>query len=54
MILSHIDFTVLEPVTTILLDEYAWGDGDNVEDLQEFLGVTVDGDYGPQTRNGSR
>ena len=46
----HIDFTVLEPVTTILLDEYAWGDGDNVEDLQEFLGVTVDGDYGPQTR----
>ena len=46
----HIDFTVLQPVTAILLDQYAWGDGDNVEDLQELLGVTVDGQYGPQTQ----
>jgi hypothetical protein len=30
--------------------EYMWGNGGNVEELQEFLGVTVDGDYGSQTR----
>lgn len=47
---THVDFTALEPVLTVLLDEYTWGSGDNVEELQELLSVTVDGDYGPQTR----
>jgi hypothetical protein len=47
---AHVDFTALEPVLTVLLDEYMWGNGGNVEELQEFLGVTVDGDYGSQTR----
>jgi hypothetical protein len=46
----HMDFTVLEPMTTILLDEYVWGRGENVDELQVLLGVTVDGQYGSQTR----
>jgi hypothetical protein len=47
---APVDLTALEPVIEVLLDEYAWGSGDNVEDLQDILGVTVDGQYGPQTR----
>ena len=46
----HIDLNALEPVTAILLDEYSWGRADNVVALQDLLGVTADGQYGPQTR----
>ena len=41
----------LEPLTDVLLQEYAWGGGDNVSGLQTVLGVVVDGQYGYQTRN---
>jgi len=44
------DLSALEPISEVMLDEYDWGSGENVESLQTFLGVTVDGDYGPQTR----
>ena len=27
--------------------------GENVEKVQAFLGITVDGDYGPNTENSS-
>lgn len=47
---APVDLTALEPVIEVVLDEYAWGSGDNVEDLQGILGVTADGQYGPQTR----
>ena len=45
-----INLDVLEPLTDVVLDEYAWGSGENVEALQVVLGVTVDGQYGSQTR----
>jgi len=47
---APVDLTALEPVIEVVLDEYAWGSGDNVEELQDILGVTADGQYGPQTR----
>ena len=45
-----INLDVLETLTDIVLDEYAWGSGENVEALQVVLGVTADGQYGSQTR----
>lgn len=47
---TPIDLSVLEPITEVVLDEYDWGRGENVEALQAVLGVTADGQYGPQTR----
>lgn len=48
---SPVDLTALEPFIDVVLDEYSWGSGDNVEALQDILGVTADGQYGPQTRS---
>jgi hypothetical protein len=48
---APVDLTALQPVIEVVLDEYAWGSGDNVEALQDILGVTADGQYGPQTQS---
>ena len=40
----------LEEYTWVLMQEYSWGSGDTVSALQALLGVTIDGQYGTQTR----
>ena len=47
---APVNLSALEPVVDVLLDEYTWGRGDNVEALQRVLGVTADGQYGPKTK----
>ena len=48
-LLPHPHLMGFQDAAEVLLREYAWGSGDTVSELQEFLGVTVDGNYGGQT-----
>ena len=49
-LLPHPHLMGFQDAAEVLLREYAWGSGDTVSELQELLGVTVDGNYGGQTR----
>ena len=40
----------LSPEFVILVGEYSWGRSEGVASLQRVLGIRVDGEYGPKTR----